>query len=624
VCGIAGVYGEGAGATTEAALDAQMHRGPDDRGSWRDASGRIWLGHVRLSIIDVSSAGHQPMSYLDGRLWIAFNGEIYNFAVLRAELENLGHRFCSHSDTEVVLAAYAEWGPSAVERLDGMFAFAIYDRAPPPGGPEVLLARDRFGIKPLLLHEDRGTVRFASELRALVADGAVERTIDPDAILDYLAVGSVFQPRTIAKNVSALPPAHYLVLRRGERRLVRYWDLHDSTESRRRELRDLNERDAVDLVRHALAEATRANMIADVPVGAFLSGGIDSTAIVGFMTRASGRPVKTFSVGFESAYGAIDERGYAREAASHLGTEHEEVVVTAAEASAIFPQIVAALDQPSIDGTNTWIVSRAARRSVTVALSGLGGDELFAGYPHFEWLANARGSGSPGARKVWESLRKLRIPVRGASSFVFRRQLASCSPSARLALLRRLLGDHELSGAVRAVWAADFRDRLAKRHDAWLKQDADEVQQTSYGELNGYLVSTLLRDSDVMAMAHGLEVRPVLLDHRLAELAYSLPARLKSGQFAGKKVLVRAAAEFLPVGLRERPKMGFALPFTGWMSLELRPVFLELLSSDIARDIFEPSYLREVIRSLRVGRPPTALWGWGILLAWLRQSRFSL
>ena len=597
------------------------HRGPDDQGEYYDADGNVALGHTRLSIIDLTSAGHQPMSYSDGRLWIVFNGEVYNYREVKSVLEQKGHRFRSTSDTEVVLAAYAEWGTDAVQRLRGMFAFAIYDRAPRPGAPSMLLARDRLGIKPLLYSGKGEWLVFASGLRALLASGLIDRRLDFDSLLDFLAVGAAFQPRTILADVKALPPGCWMEVHKTEHRIVRYWDLHEATTPLRQELKSISFEVAAEQVRYLLLDAARCSMISDVPVGAFLSGGVDSTAVVGLMGEASGQQIQTFSVGFGDGDHSRDERQFARMAAKLLNSRHHEVVVTAEGAAGAFSSIVEAVDQPSLDGTNTWLVSRAASAHVKVAVSGLGGDELFAGYPHFRWIADAAKAcprGAPVRLALLRALHTMR-PNRLTLRPIFRFE----SPAGRLAMLRRLLSDEMVLTNVQPLFGGDVSMLLKHRHEPFLLSDADSVQQTSYAELNGYLPSTLLRDGDVMSMVHGVEVRPMLLDHPLVEFVYSLPAHIKLSGKTNKALLVKAAEKYLPEAIRARHKIGFEMPFASWMAGPLKAQVRDLLHAPVAGKLFRQAYLRRLKGQLMAGDPPRELWAWAVLLAWCELNRIE-
>jgi asparagine synthase (glutamine-hydrolysing) len=617
MCGIAGMLGSAHQGELEDACRVLSHRGPDDSGTWLDPDARIGLVHTRLAIVDCTDAGHQPMHSPDGRLVVVYNGEIYNHLALRNELASAGHRFRSHSDTEVLLAAYAQWGEQCLSRFQGMFAFAVVDRSPPDGGPSLFLARDRFGIKPLLFHANGKVVRFASELRGLFALG-VERRVDVEALGDFAAFGSASEPRTFVRDVRALPPGHFLAVRDGRRSLHRYWDLHEATERQRAEYANISPERAVDLVREGLSSAAQAHLVADVPVGAFLSGGIDSTAIVGWMGKLTEQPVRTFAVGFASGGDSIDERAYAQIAATHLHAEHRDVLVDGMAVAREFEDLVDSLGQPSNDGPNTWFVSRATRPHVTVALSGLGGDELFAGYAHFERMARAP---SPSRRVLsWP----LRLIAAIRPTPIASRLLDRIVPDVhRYRNLRRLLVDERLDRQ-RAAEPGTTAERVAAEFNALVPAGADTIQQVTYLETRTYLVNTLLRDVDAMSMRHSLEVRPMLLHHPLAELVYALPERLKTGEWRNKRLLIDASADFIPKVLRSRPKNGFVMPWLSWMQGPLRPLVLSELTSEWAQRILHRGYRRRLIERAENGRPTYAHWAWTVLFAWLRQSRVSL
>jgi asparagine synthase (glutamine-hydrolysing) len=619
MCGIAGAVGFTSPDAVRVMTDALAHRGPDDSGVFFDANARVALGHRRLSIIDVSSSGHQPMSYDGGRYVITYNGEIYNFAELRRELEPLGHRFLSHSDTEVMLAAYAQWGERCVERFRGMFAFAIYDREA-GDGTLLFLARDRFGIKPLYFTLHDGLFVFASELKALFAGGFTERRLDLDALSVYLSLGSMPQPRTALANVSALEPAHVMKVRADlSIETKRYWDLADASRAWEREVRELDASSAPARLRELLEEATRYHMIADVPVGAFLSGGIDSTSVVGLMTRASGSRIRTFSVGFDDEAGVIDERQWARLGAVRFNAEHTEIVVSGSKVAAEFEEIVTAIDQPSLDGTNTFLVSRAAGKSLKVALSGLGGDELFAGYPHFRRLQRAalfdRWLGSSPRSLARTVVRH--IPGR----FVRERDFLAASATERFATLRLLADDAGKQELLNPDLAARMnRTPLSAHYELLLRRELDSVAQTSYVEIRRYLADTLLRDADAMAMDSSLEVRPVLLDHVLAEFAFALPSSLKLSPTTNKAVFIDAVRDLLPPELLRRRKTGFELPLQSWLAGPLRDRARDAFSSPQASAIFSRAFLKETLDHLAARRPPAIrVWAYLLLVEWSRR-----
>ncbi len=626
MCGISGIVGLADREIVVAMSKAMIHRGPDDHGTYVDSSNRVSLGHRRLSILDVSAAGHQPMSYREGRYWIVHNGEIYNFRELRRQLETLGHGFLSDTDTEVVLAAYAQWGEGCVDALRGMFAFAILDRG--DGGsipPTVFLARDRLGIKPLYHAVCDGVFVFASEIKGLLASGLVPRQMDRQAVWHYLALGSIPQPRTILAGASALMPGHVMTVRLPlDVRSRRYWDIADNAERSFPEAGTLAAEEARRTLRALLEDATRHHLVSDVPVGAFLSGGIDSTAVVGLMSRASVHPIRTFSVGFESRSGRQDELAWARTAARAFGTDHAEVVVTGENVASQYDALVHAIDQPSLDGTNTFLVSQAAGKSVKVALSGLGGDELFAGYSHFgelagaaRWDARLGRLGLAGRKRLLSALPDRLVPSRN---------MLRMERVGRYATLRRLCSDAQRADRVNA----DFMDGaqgapLEELYGGWLRPERDVVAETSYVEVKGYLANTLLRDVDAMAMGNSVEVRPVLLDHVVAEFAFGLPAGLKLAAGENKPALVGAVRDLLPEAIIRRAKAGFELPLAEWLSGPLRERARSALSSSFATRIFSPGFLGRVADQLSPqGRPTNALWAYLMLVEWATAHELEL
>jgi len=566
MCGIAGILGsspldDAARQALPVMLRALRHRGPDDSGMWTAPGSHAALAHARLSIIDLSPAGHQPMSTPDGRLTIVFNGEIYNHRGLRTDLEARGVAFRSNSDTEVILRAYEAYGTECVAKLRGMFAFALWDERE----RSCLFARDAFGIKPLYLAERDGRLVFASEVRALIASGLVSRELDPVGVNGYFRTGSVPEPRTLLKDVRCLPAGHWARWRAGRLDARRYWTL-DFTPGEQATAT------AVSATRGALLDSVSHHFISDVPVGVFLSGGIDSTALVA-LARAVGRTeLHTYSITFPDA--PNDEGALARRTAAHFGTTHHEWPLNAAAGMGLFQQFLAAMDQPSIDGLNTFTVSKFAReQGMKVVLSGLGGDELFGGYKSFREV--------PRLARLNRFLRRTG-PVRAVAQAALGR--------ARRAPLRRLGEMLGQPARLDTAYAA-LRGTFTPAEAAALTQHVtgqpapteapDEVEfsdptpkdTVSRLELTRYMRNQLLRDSDVMSMAHGLELRVPFLDRPLLDTVARIPAatRLRPG----KQLLLEAVPE-IPEWIAHQPKRGFLFPFEQWLGTEWRETFTAL------------------------------------------------
>ncbi len=554
-------------------VQRQAHRGPDDRGMCSDEP--VTLGMCRLAIFDPAN-GHQPMRSPDGRFSLVFNGAIYNHRELRAELEAGGWVFRTQCDTEVLLAAFALQGPACLPRLRGMFAFAVWDARE----RALFAARDPLGIKPLYYARlPAGALAFASELNALLASRLVAREIDPVSAGEYLAWFSVPAPRTLYRGIANLPPGHCLEC--GADSAVRtrtWWSLPAPVQPARAAR---NYQDFIHGLRHQLEDTIRAHRLADVPVGAFLSGGMDSTAVVGLMTRSGAGRLKTFSLVFgEPGY---SEQASARLAARTFGTEHYEDTITGARVAADLPRILAGFDQPTGDGINTYYASRLAKAGgVTVALSGLGGDELFGGYPSFRDLPRLLRL-LPLWRRLPDRLRhgiveRLRTRAGGRA-----RKLADFLAHARdlheLASLQRRVLPEAQRLALLSPEARRQAERLGPNHPmlddfAFELIGADPFQIISAWELRTYMADVLLRDSDVFSMAHSLELRVPFVDRVLLEWLWPQPAWFKYDPERPKRALADATADLVPAAIRNRPKQGFSLPFAAWMRAELRP-FLE-------------------------------------------------
>jgi asparagine synthase (glutamine-hydrolysing) len=629
MCGIAGAValtGGPPGDPIEPMLDRERHRGPDDGGVWADA----WchLGHKRLAIIDLSPAGRQPLSNHQGSVWITFNGEIYNFQSLRRELEQDGYVFRTRTDTEVIVAAYEKWDLGCLAHLRGMFAFALWD-AP---RRRLLLARDRVGKKPLFYTTAGGRFLFASELQSLLADPAVPREVDLPAVDMYLSWGYVPAPRTAFENIFKLPPAHYLTLTLTPAGPVthveRYWSLAYQPKLA------LSEEEAAEALRDKLTEAVRLRMISDVPLGAFLSGGIDSSLIVGLMAGLSNGPVKTFSIGFEEA--DYNELTHARRVATRFGTDHHEFVVKP-DALAIVPKLVRHFGEPFADASAipTYYVSAMTRQHVTVALTGDGGDESFAGYQRY--LANrlaARMQRIPGlavtaraAGGLLPSTRDFKNRWQRASRFL----TALTEPAAER--YGRWVGGstgHFSEDDKRRFYRNDMWAALDSRRPAdWMASlfataaDLDPVDAAMAVDVAGYLPFDLLVKVDITSMANSLEARSPLLDHEVMELAARLPVALKLRGRVSKYLLRRAFADMLPPANMARGKMGFGVPVGRWLRGPLQGLLQETLISEptLVRDCFDAREIQELVTAHleRRGDHGFRLWNLLMLELWHRE-----
>jgi len=572
MCGIAGIFADASGAavTTEvltALRDAQRHRGPDDAGLWISGDARVGLAHRRLSIIDVSSGGHQPMATADGKLRVVYNGEIYNHEALRAELVARGCHFASTSDTEVLLHGYREWGLGLLDRIRGMFAFALHDAE----RRELLLARDPLGIKPLYYADAGKRLVFASELRAL-RQVAELGDVDPEGLATFLLWGSIASPHTLFQGARALPPGSWLrVSEDGRRQQHRYYELEAQFPAPQTP-RAMDAEEASERVRSALRDSVRHHLVADVPVGAFLSGGVDSSALVGLLAEAHDGPLETVTLAFDVPQ--LDEGALAARAARLYGTQHHEIRLRVEEVRERIPDAIAALDQPTIDGVNTYFVSEAAARAgLKVAVSGVGGDELFGGYESFHRIPQVRALHRrlgvlPGASALASAgggaLERLALPRR-AAKLVRALRHGSDAYGAYFAE-RGLFSPPE----VRALLHPDLHEAVDRCGPAaWLRgrldlERIDAGDRISALELRQYLQVQLLRDTDAASMAHSLEVRTPLVDRELLRALAEVPAHQRQAGPA-KRLLREAPKPPVPADLWDRRKQGFTLPFEHWL-----------------------------------------------------------
>ncbi|HEX7329893.1 MAG TPA: asparagine synthase (glutamine-hydrolyzing) [Pyrinomonadaceae bacterium] len=546
MCSIAGVFGaEQISADPVVRMNrAQRHRGPDDEGVAE--LGKVVLGNTRLAIIDTSAAGHQPMHDPETGNWITYNGETYNFKELRNEI---GGEWISNTDTEVVLRGYGKWGVDVFQKLRGMFAMALWDNQK----QQLLLARDPLGIKPLYFSYTTDQFVFASELRALLASGLVPRRIDHAAVASYLACGSVTAPLTIVEGIKQLLPGHYLQVSANDRRDVEF-------AVPRREAVAVNRKDAVARLRAELEESVRLHLVSDVPLGIFLSGGMDSSALVALTSRY--QTPQTFSVVFDEP--AFNEAPFSRAVAERFRTEHHEIRLTENQLIEMLPEAIAALDQPTMDGINTFVVSKAVKNAgITVALSGLGGDELFAGYPSFRRAVRLASAMSQVSKRILSAASGIgRIVVNGSIKRQKFWQLANSEGTAEdvYRISRQLFSPEDVERITRYVYEE------GKGHH----QDTDIVNAISQLELSGYMTNTLLRDTDAMSMAHSLEVRVPFVDMKVVDYVLSVPGVWKLREGSAKPLLADAIGDLLPRDFMARPKMGFTLPFEKWLQQNLR------------------------------------------------------
>jgi asparagine synthase (glutamine-hydrolysing) len=616
--------------TLQRMTDVLRHRGPDDEGTFasnlrlrgdRDAMPGVALGHRRLSIIDLAG-GHQPLSNEDGSVWVVFNGEIYNFPQLRRRLEGGGHRFQTKSDTETIVHLYEDHGPGFLEHLVGMFALAVWDAR----RGQLLLARDRLGQKPLVYRHEPGRLLFASQLKSLLEVPGVPREIDPQAVDQYLTYQYVPHPGTIFRGIAKLPPGHYAVYRNDQLEIHPYWQLDFNAEE------DRPAEDYARELRARLTESVELRLQSDVPLGAFLSGGIDSTIVVGLMRQLTGEPVRTFSIGFPVP--EYDETRYARIAAEQFQTVHEEFRVEP-RALEILPKLVWHYDEPFGDSSAvpTWYVSALTRQHVTVALTGDGGDELFAGYPRY--------------RAVWLSGRFERLPGllrRMIAGRYWLRLPASPRQKSHLRRWKRFVEELHHSPARRYLaWIAVFNE--ARRGELYSDDFVatlpevdpleflasalargsrrDPITATSLADLVTYLPCDLMTKVDVASMAHGLECRQPFLDHRVVELAARMPLKLKFRRGRGKRILVETFADLVPGPIRRRPKMGFGVPLDHWFRNELKDFARDVLldSRALARNYFRAGAVRELLDDHQSDRfdHSIRLWALLVLELWQRE-----
>jgi asparagine synthase (glutamine-hydrolysing) len=600
--------------------DAFVYRGPDDEGYL--LSGPLGMGHRRLSVIDLSPAGRQPMSNEDGSIWLVYNGEIYEFEKLRRHLLSAGHTLKSRTDTETIIHLYEEEDVECLRHLNGMFAFALWDDR----RKRLFLARDRVGIKPLVYYWDGSRFIFASEIKAILCDPEVGRELDPQALDLYLTLNYIPAPWTIFRNIRKLLPGHFLLFEKNTLSTVKYWDIEEIDHGQAPFTEDAAEQKKH--LRTLLTDSVRRRLIADVPLGAFLSGGVDSSIIVALMSRNSTRPVKTFSIGYKDLP-SFDETAYAREVAKHNQTDHHEFKLGYKDILDVFPKVLENLDEPFADSSAvpTYIVARETRNHVTVALSGDGGDELFAGYRMYlgEYWSRYYAKVPGFLRQGLISPLILALPdardkpsldrIRRAKKFL---RGMSLSFPARFCRWREIFPFALRGKLLKAQFPGNFylglvQDAVKRKKEALVR---DPINLMLYLDVKGLLPGDMLTKVDRMSMVNSLEVRVPFLDYSLVEYAFSLNGRTKLSARGGKRILLDAFADLLPPFLRHRPKWGFEMPIGVWLRKELRFLIDEYLDeTQIEKQgFFEYDIIKKLVNDHMNEREDTSWMIWNLIV----------
>jgi asparagine synthase (glutamine-hydrolysing) len=633
MCGISGLVNCGDRETLDRMNRVQAHRGPDDSGLWehRFPDGTyIGLGSRRLAILDLSASGHMPMSNEARTLWITYNGEIYNFSEIRRELESKGHRFTSQTDTEVVLRLYEQEGPDCLSRLNGMFAFAICDLR--SATPTLFLARDHFGVKPFYYFHDGRRFAFASEIKALLQIPDVKAEMDSDALHQYLTFLWVPDPKTMFRRIFKLPAGHFAILRAGELAVHQYWDL---TFPPANQSYERSERDLAQEVRDRFQSSVKAQMVSDVPIGAFLSAGLDSSSIVATMAQTANRPVHTYTVTFPSKYRVgettLDDPGVAARLARHVGCENQCIVVDP-DVTDLLPRLVWHMDEPVADPAiiTAYLVCREARKQATVMLSGVGGDELFAGYRKHSahYWAQAYRSVPASARRALETCLGALPSFRGTfvkGSLRLGKKMArsaSLNPVESFVMNCTYLDETQKRGLYTPELLRDSlpADPAGQHHDAFHRvREADFLHQMLYLDTKIFMTSLNLTYNDKMSMASSVEVRVPFLDRELAEfVAWNVPPHLKLKGFlrpTTKHIFREAMKDVLPREVLRQPKAGFAAPVDYWLAHDLREMVDDLLSTQRIRErgLFRPEAVRRFVDEHRSGRHDWSMQLWQFL-----------
>lgn len=615
MCGIVGIFGPAVPPDAIGRMTAAIaHRGPDSDGFWEE--GEAHFGHRRLSIIDTSERGRQPMGDHTGRYVLIHNGEIYNYQAIRDAMD---YPWRTGTDTEVILAQYAKYGPACLRHLVGMFAFAIWDRE----AERLFIARDRLGIKPIYLHESAGRLLFGSEIRALLASGLVKARLDAAGLQSYFMYQTVYGNGTMVNGITMLPPGHYAIWEKGKLSLHRWWDLVADADDA---AAGMSEAAIHAQVKALMAQSIARRLVSDVPVGAFLSGGIDSSAVVALMAQASAQPVDTFSIVFEEP--AYDESEWSGLMAQKYNTRHHPILLKPNDFLDALPAALAAMDHPSGDGINSYVVSQVTRaQGVKVALSGLGGDELFAGYPIFGSLPNILqkpmfqwpGGLRRGLAGLYGMVRSGREAEKKAAVL----GLPEVNLEAVYGIFRTIYSDRDARQLLRGIAPGRHPLDGIVGDQAALRRRLPLLSQISALEIQSYTQSVLLRDTDQMSMAHALEVRVPFFDHDLVAFVMGIPDAVKRGSYP-KQLLVDSLGDLLPPALVHRKKMGFVFPWEQWLRGPLRAFCADRFTQFSQRAcVAKPDQLLQVWTDFQAGKGPwlwTHIWLPVVLEDWLQRN----
>lgn len=629
MCGIAGIVSSDINTSVfqssiQKMTDAIAHRGPNSQGVWNDE--HCFLGHRRLSIIDLSEAGNQPFFSQDGRYVMVYNGELYNYRDIKLELQRVEHGskslpyiFKTNTDTEVILAAYMRWGVECLHRFNGMFAFAIWDKQ----DQKLLIVRDRLGVKPVYYSLKKGTFLFASEIRALIKSDLIEKKINQSSVAEYIQYATVHAPNTILKDVSMLMPGHFMEFKAGELKHFQYWNINNHTKTKR----DLSYQETCQKVNELLTASVERRLVADVPFGAFLSGGIDSSVVVGLMSKVSSEKVQTFNVNFDES--EFSEAKYAQQIAKKFNTQHHEIRLTPDDFLKQLPEALNAIDHPSGDGPNSYIVSKATKNAgITMALSGLGGDELFAGYDIFKRFYELE-------NKAWLNIMPGFARSLAGKAIAVKKKSVQGDKTAEILALEKFDGFNAYPVNRKLFNQQDYKallkDKVASEN--FIKNlirnsttDKEHVlSRVSLYEIQTYMQNVLLRDTDQMSMAVALEVREPFLDYQLVEFALSVKDEYKYPH-TPKKLLVDALGDLLPNDIVNRPKMGFTLPWKEWLKNDLKTFCEENIKQFAKRNFVNEKAVLEIWRRF-LHNDPRITWGrvWHLVVLnnWLNKHQIE-